>query len=140
MVISFVEPEHKIQWCQWWNSKPLIQKSFKFPLVDTSNLDFIYWLHKTTFWAHVIILWHVYFFLIFSFILQRFDMVNFVQACNWNKLLGGISMNWRSTCKSQLVSQMNFNMWCHWMTTTKRNLVLFHPTHCDYYPVWLHFN
>jgi hypothetical protein len=38
LATSLVKPEHKIQWLEWWNSKPLLCESLKFPPTEIFNL------------------------------------------------------------------------------------------------------
>jgi hypothetical protein len=50
LVTRLVKPEHKIQWLEWWISKPLLCESLKFPPTETSNLDF----HSLATQAHIL--------------------------------------------------------------------------------------
>jgi hypothetical protein len=51
LVTSCVDASQKVMWLRWWNVKHLVKKNLKFLDTKVSNVDFIKWLHKATFWG-----------------------------------------------------------------------------------------
>ena len=56
LATSAMDTSMKINWLERWNSSPTLREALKFPKPKFSDLDFPKWLHKVTWWAHVIFL------------------------------------------------------------------------------------
>jgi hypothetical protein len=53
---SLVQPEYKIKWLNWWNSREMNREVLRFPPSPVTEIILESWLMKVVFWAEVNIL------------------------------------------------------------------------------------
>ena len=58
---SAIDTSMKIKWLERWNGPPTLCEALKFLKPKFNNIEFSKWLHKSTWWAHVIIFSYIIF-------------------------------------------------------------------------------
>ena len=62
LATSAMDTSMKIKWLERWNNSLALREALKFPKPKFNDIEFPKWLHKATWWAHVIIIFYVLFF------------------------------------------------------------------------------
>ena len=62
LTTSAIDTSMTIKWLERWNSSPALREALKFYKPKFNDIEFPKWLHKATWWAHVIIIFYVLFF------------------------------------------------------------------------------